>query len=164
MTCKDLDLLLPLRACGALAPDEAAPVEAHLAGCPACRAEADADAAVLALAKLPPPSEAERRATAGVARGALAALHATERRRTSFMRVSAGIAVAAAALLAVLAPAVLRRTPTAPVVTALTWQEPDLDTIWEDAGLLDVEASAAVATTSDETSDETDDAVASIEL
>jgi hypothetical protein len=168
VTCKDFDLLLPLHATGALAPDEAARVEAHLSACATCRAEAEADAAVLALAKLPPVTEPERRASAGIASGALAALHRTDRRRTAWKRVVAGIAVAAAALLAVLAPAVLRRTPTVPTAAEVaTWEEPDLDTIWEDAAVLDLSASAAAAIDSagdEDTSGTTDDALASLEL
>lgn len=72
--CTDLDLLLPLHATGALEPAEASRVEDHLAACASCRAEAARDAEVLSLAKLPPPSEAERRAVADVPRRAIAAM------------------------------------------------------------------------------------------
>jgi anti-sigma factor RsiW len=142
-TCEDLALLLSLRAAGALDPAEAARVEAHLEGCPSCRAEAAEAAEALALAALPPPSEAERRAVRDLPARALEALHRSERRRGLGKRIAAGIAVAAAAVALVLAPAVLRKAPTAPVAeTAAAWEAPDLDTLWEDASVLDLEASA----------------------
>ncbi len=143
--CRDFDLLLPLHAAGALDPAEAARVEAHLASCALCRAEAAADAEALALAKLPPISEAERRAVADVPRRALAELHRSDRRRAGWKRAATAVAVAAAALLAVLSPAVLqKRAPQVPVpAAAVAWQEPDLDTVWEDAGVLDLDSSAS---------------------
>jgi len=160
--CRDFDLLLPLHATGALEPAEAARVEAHLASCARCRAEAAADAEVLALAKLPPASEAVRRAVADVPRRALAELHRADRRRAGWKRAAVGIAVAAAALLAILSPAMLQRKPQRmpAAAVAAVWQEPDLDTIWEDAGVLDLQASAATST--DDL--DTDAAVAAVEL
>jgi anti-sigma factor RsiW len=157
--CKDFDHLLPLHAAGALEPDEASRVEAHLATCAACRAEAAADAAVLSLAKLAPPSDAERRAVADVPRRALAELHRADGRRARWKRSLVGIAAAAAALLAVLSPAVLQREARLPRDAALVtaadaeaaWEEPDLDTLWEDSGLLDLDASGAAVTSLDET-------------
>lgn len=62
-----------------------------------------------------------------------------------------GFAVAAVALLAVLAPVLLQRPTHLPATTQVAWQEPDLDTIWDDSGVLDL--SGAVA------SDDEDDAV-----
>jgi anti-sigma factor RsiW len=163
--CKDFDLLLPLHAVGALEPDEASRVEGHLAQCAACRAHAAADAAALTLAKLAPPSDAERRALADVPRRALAELHRADSRRARWKRSLAGIAVAAAALLAVLSPAVLRHPaqlpPDATAVSAeaeAVWEEPDLDTLWEDAGLVAVEAGAAASF------DEADAAVAAVDF
>ncbi len=143
-TCEDLALLLSLRAAGALDPAEAARVEAHLEGCPSCRAEAAEAAEALALAALPPPSEAERRAVRDLPARALEALHRSERRRGLGKRIAAGIAVAAAAVALVLAPAVLRKAPPAPSAetAAAAWEAPDLDTLWEDASVLDLEASA----------------------
>jgi anti-sigma factor RsiW len=160
--CKGFDLLLPLHAAGALDPDEAARVEAHLAACAACRREAALDAEALLLAKLPPPSDAERRAVADVPRRALAALHAADRRRSRWKPVAAGIGVAAAALLAILAPAMLQRAPELPrtatvAVAAASWEEPDLDTLWDEAGVLDDEASST-------TWDESDAALAALDL
>ena len=166
--CKDFDLLLSLRATGALEPAEAARVEAHLQGCTACRAEAEADADVLRLAALPPPSDAERRATASLARDTLAELHRREGRTASWKRVVAAFAAAAAVLVAVLAPAMLGRQGVYPppgagsatagaTASATSWQEPDLDTLWSDTGVLDLSGSS----TSSEASDA---AVASLDL
>jgi anti-sigma factor RsiW len=152
--CKDFDLLLTLHATGALEPAEASRLEAHLAGCAACRAEAARDAEVLALAKLPPPSDAERRAVADreLPRRAASALHRADHRRAGWKRAAVGIAIAAAALFAVLSPGVLRRPSQVPAVpptqvpaAALAWQEPDLDTLWSDSAVLDFGAAASGA-------------------
>jgi anti-sigma factor RsiW len=149
--CKDFDLLLSLRAAGALDPAEAARVEAHLAGCAACRAEAAADAEVLRLARLPAPTEAEERA-GSLARETLAELHRREGRFSSWKRAGAAFAAAAAVLLAVLAPAMLGRRQSYPPATEVgasaetaAWQEPDLDTLWSDAGILDDDAASSAA-------------------
>jgi anti-sigma factor RsiW len=167
--CKDFDLLLTLHAAGALDPADAARVEAHLATCAACRAEVAADADVLAAARLPPPTDAERRALADRPRRALAELHRTDRRRAGAKRIAAGIAVAAALLVAVLAPAVLQRTPDAPsepaaaaVAAAPTWEEPDLDDVWDDAGVLELDAGAAAASNADSAG--SDAALAALDL
>jgi len=143
--CKDLEVLVSLRAAGALDPAETARVEAHLATCPACRAEADAVAGALALAKLPPPSETERRAVRDLPARTLDALHRADRRRGIARRVLAGAFAAAAAAAVVLAPALLRKTPEPPAVAAeeeVAWQEPDLDALWDDAQVVDLETSA----------------------
>ena len=166
--CKDFDLLLSLRAAGALEPAEAARVEAHLQGCAACRAEADADAAVLRLATLPPPSDAERRATASLARDTLAELHRREGRTASWKRAGAAFAAAAALLVAVLSPVMLGRSgPSSPAgaggatsgatASAAAWQEPDLDSLWSDTGVLDLSGAGT-------SSDVSDAAVASLDL
>jgi anti-sigma factor RsiW len=153
--CRDFDLLLSLHATGALDAAEAARVEAHLAACAACRAEVAADREALSAATLPPVSEAERRAVASVPGRALAALHRGERRRSGWKRVAAAVAVAAAAFLAILAPALLRRTPEVPVpagataAATATWQVPDLDTVWEDTAIVDLEDAAASSSGSD---------------
>ena len=58
----------------------------------------------------------------------------------------------------------LQRTPRTPdaaaIAVAANWQEPDLDTIWEDAGVLDLQASA------DASSDDldTDAAAAAVDM
>ncbi len=157
--CRDFEVLLSLRAAGALEGDEAARVEAHLAGCAACRAEADADAEVLALAKLPPPSAAERRAFEDLPATALRAWRRADRSRGLGKRIAAGIAIAAAAAAVVLAPAILHKAPTAPdgatQVASLTgqsaWEAPDPDTLWEEAGFFEEDTSSTATSGGDAT-------------
>jgi predicted anti-sigma-YlaC factor YlaD len=141
--CRENELFLSLRAAGALEPDDAARLEAHLVVCPACRAEADALAAALGLAALPPPSESERRVFAGLSDGTRAALRRSSRVRSLAKRAAAVLLTAAAAAAVVLAPAVVRRGPGAPAVAQSAWQGPDLDTLWSDASVLDLDASSA---------------------
>jgi anti-sigma factor RsiW len=162
--CKDFDLLLPLHASGALEPADASRVEAHLATCAACRAEAVADRDMLELAKLPPAGDAERRALADGPRRVLAELRRNERRRSSGRQVLTGVLVAAAALLAVLAPAAMRHRPGVEVPPAETaaatpsWDEPDLDTLWDDAGLVVIDGAVDAGITG------SDAAVAALEF
>jgi anti-sigma factor RsiW len=154
--CQDLEVLLSLRAAGALEPGEAARVEAHLAGCAACRADLAAAEEALRLATLPPPSEAERHATDGLARDALAKLRRGEARAASWKPAVAGFAAAAALALALVAPAVVRKRPAilppapttagaAATAEADAWQSPDLDTLWSDADVLDLSGSAGAS-------------------
>jgi anti-sigma factor RsiW len=153
--CNDFDALLSLHAAGALEPADAARVEAHLAACARCRAEAARDAEALSLARLAPPSDAERRALADVPRRTLADLERWDPRQPSWKRFAAISAVSAAAVVAavvvaLVAPAGFRQAPTVipvppsavVVETTPAWEAPDLDTLWEDAGLLDVDATA----------------------
>jgi anti-sigma factor RsiW len=168
--CSDFDVLITLRATGDLSPDEAKRLELHLAACPRCRAEAEADAAVLRQVRLPPPTDAERRANASLARGTLAELRRRDRRAAWWKRTAVGISVAAAVGVAVLAPALLghRVSSPPPAVVAVadgtaaaaatstaSW-EPDLDTVWNDTAILDEDASASA-------SESTDAAVASLD-
>ena len=164
--CRDFELLVSLRAADALDPGDATRLEAHLASCAACRAEADADAEALRLARLPPPTDAELRATAGLARETLAELHRREGRSSSWKRAAAAFAAAAAVAVAVLAPAYLGRRPVHPPASseavasgtvAAAWQEPDLDTLWSDTGILDLDASGS-------SGDAADAAVGSLDL
>jgi len=144
MTCRDHDVLLSLRAAGALDAAESVRVEAHLAGCAACRAEADALAAALGLARLPPVSDAERRVLGELPERTLAALRRSSRRRSLGKRFAAVFAAAAAAAALVLAPAVLRKDPGAPAGEAeVAWEAPDLDGIWNDTAVIDLESSVA---------------------
>ncbi len=148
--CREIEVLVSLRAAGALEPEEASRVEAHLAGCAACRAEAKADAEALSLAKLPPPTDAELRAMRDLTGRTLEALRRIERRRFVRRRLVAGLAVAAAAGIALLAPAALRRSPTVPEpppaadAPQATWEVPDVDLLWEDAGVIEEDGTSAL--------------------
>jgi anti-sigma factor RsiW len=151
--CRDFEVLLSLRAAGALEPEEARRVEEHLALCPACRAEADALAGTLSLAKLPPPTSAEQLAVRDLAATTLRAFRRSHPGNGLGKRIAAGIAIAAAAALVVLAPAVLRKAPpriapaAGPQIAAVSeqaaWEAPDPDTLWEDAGLFEEESPTA---------------------
>lgn len=147
MSCRDYDVLVSLHAAGALDAHEAARVEVHLAGCAACRAEAGDLAAALSLAKLPPVSDAERRAFQQLGDHTLAELRRSGRVRSLAKRIAVVVAAAAAAAAVVLAPAVLQR-PAAPSPSQAVW-EPDLDTIWGDTAIIDVDASASTAGSAD---------------
>jgi anti-sigma factor RsiW len=147
-TCEEFQVQVSLRAAGALDAAEAARLERHLEACPACRAEADATAEALSCAALPPVSEAERRAVRDLPARTLDALRRTDRRRAGGKRLLAGVAAAAAATLLVLAPAVLRKSPAvvAPAPTdaeTAAWEGPDLDTLWTDAQVVDLDSSAS---------------------
>jgi anti-sigma factor RsiW len=144
--CREHEPLVAARLAGEISPADAARLEAHLAGCAACRDEVLGCEAALDLARLPPVSDAERRAMAPVAAATLAALGGRSRRRAASRRWVVGVALAAAAAVALLSPALLRRAPPPPVTTEQPtavasaddggWQEPDLDEIWEDTGIL----------------------------
>lgn len=172
--CREFELELSLRAAGALERDDAARLEGHLVVCPGCRAEAEAVAAALDLAKLPPVSDVERRAYQDLGGRTLAALRRTSRVRSIVKRASALTAAAAAAAALVLTPAVLRRDPGAPAAPqASTSWLPDLDTLWNDASVVDLGSSAlASGSYADSAADpsesygdtETDAALAAIEL
>ena len=152
--CRDFELLVSLRASGA--PDaldaaEAARLDAHLAACAACRAELDSSAAALSRAALPPPTDAERRALRDLPARTLAALHRKDRRRGVARRVVlavAGVGIAAGLASAVIAPALFKKPPPSVVVhfaeqpKQAAWQEPDLDTLWSDAQVVDLDSSA----------------------
>jgi predicted anti-sigma-YlaC factor YlaD len=106
--CREMEPALYDRAAGALAPGDAARVEAHLAACPACRAEAELVEEALALAKLEAPAPALSSGGAAregdLARSALARWR--RRRRVAALAVGTGVlAAASAAALLVIAPA-----------------------------------------------------------
>ncbi|HEY6097876.1 MAG TPA: zf-HC2 domain-containing protein [Anaeromyxobacter sp.] len=168
MTCRDYDVLVSLHAAGALDAAETARVEAHLAGCAACRAEAGELAAALSLAALPPASEAERRALADLPGRTIATLRRSERRRSFAKRVAVGFAAAAAAAALVLAPAVVRKSAPAPAgEAAVAWRQPDLDALWNDASVLDLDSftladGSDAAQGADET--DTDAALAALDI
>ncbi|GEJ57734.1 anti-sigma factor family protein [Anaeromyxobacter diazotrophicus] len=135
MTCRELEATLSLRAVGALSPEEAAAVEAHLARCPGCRAEAEAATEVLQLARLPPASAAELGAvsSAGQTLGR-AVRRARGRRRAG--RWAAGIAVAASLAAATQLP---RRGP-APVggEPRAPWEPPSMEELWSASAVLEL--------------------------
>ena len=165
MTCRDHEVLLSLRAAGALDAAERARVEAHLAGCTRCRAEADDLAATLELVRLPPVSEAERRAYGELPGRSLAAARRSMRIRSIGKRFALAAAAAAAAAAVALAPAVLRHRAGAPAgqagqaeQTAAAWEQPDLDVIWNDTSVIDLGSSAAAG------DDATDVALAALDL
>jgi len=143
-TCQELAPLLSLRAAGALDGEEAARVESHLATCAGCRAEAEQAEAALDLARLPPFGPAERRAAGELPERALAAFRRADARRGRMRRALAGFAVAAAAALALLAPALLRKPVHAPAAeqASLTWQSPDPDTLWSETDVLALDGSS----------------------
>jgi anti-sigma factor RsiW len=156
--CDELQVHISLRAAGALEPAEEATVASHLAGCPACRAEAERDAAILDLARLPPASDREVRLVAGVPARALPALHRVERRRGIAKRIVTVLAAVAAATAMVVAPVLLRKpAPEVVADVAETWQEPDLDGLWGDTEVLELEPAAASG------ADETDAADAALD-
>src|SRR5262245_46009349 len=59
--CDELEGMILDRAAGALGPDESAALDAHLGGCPRCRAWLSSCEEAVRLASLPPPSEVELR-------------------------------------------------------------------------------------------------------
>lgn len=150
--CSAFETLLLDRAAGSLDSAASARLEAHLAGCEGCRAEAAAVEAALAAARLPPPSEAEQRALARAQAATLRHWRGAEgsrRNRSLLQGFSAGLAVAAAAAVLIAAPGAYRRVRDARAGAAASavaqasaganqadqsW-EPDLDADWELAAL-----------------------------
>jgi anti-sigma factor RsiW len=138
--CAEYEPLLIERLAGELAPADAARLEAHLAGgaagtaCAACRAEAAAFGEALELVRLPPVTEPERRALVGLGGVLEREARAAARRRAWPARVAAVVAVAAASIAFLVAPAFTRRGPTveAPPIT-VAWQAPDPDALLETA-------------------------------
>jgi hypothetical protein len=142
--CKDFELLLSLRSAGpgALEPADAARLEAHLAGCAPCRAEADGIAEALSLARLPPFGDAERNALRVLPARALDAVRRSAARSGTARRAALALGVAAALAAVVFAPVFLKRAPPRErpqVAQAAAWQEPDVDALYEDADLLDLD-------------------------
>ncbi len=157
-SCSEIEPLLLDRAGGSLGAAEAGRLEAHLAGCQACRAEAASLESAVAAARLAPPSEAERRALERAQAATLRHWRGAEgsrRNRTLVQGFSAGFAVAAAAAVLAVAPGSfgLKHTEAGAVASAVqeaaadpgtsdeSW-EPDLDTAWEVAALATDEAPA----------------------
>jgi anti-sigma factor RsiW len=153
--CRDWAALLEGRAAGLLEPAQAGGLEAHLAACDACRAESAALDEALALAALPPPSEAERRAMAGASREALRTWKRSRRRWRAASAAAVALAVAAAAVLVAVSPGLLRRLPP-PEPAVATWEVPDLDQAWETAAVADLEADDVLFAEADAVEDEVD--------
>jgi anti-sigma factor RsiW len=119
--CRQLDGLLAEYASGPVEPEEAARLEAHLAGCARCRAELAAYQETFALARLPPPSPAAAGDALGEPAGLARSTWARWSRRSQRHGRTAGFLLGAAAAAALLALVpVLRgdRTPRAPVMQA----------------------------------------------
>lgn len=142
MSCREYEVLLSLRAAGALDASEAARVEGHLARCPECTRAADDAVHALSLAALPPVSAEERHALRELPVRTLAALRIAGDRRSLGKEIVAVLAVVAAAMIVVLAPAVVRKPAEAPPAPEVSWQQPDLDGIWDDTGVLDLAPSS----------------------
>jgi anti-sigma factor RsiW len=136
-TCSDFEALARDRLTGDLDEAGAARLDAHLADCTACRAEADALADLLALAKLPLPSQREMRALTGVADGVLRTFRVGERKRNMMRGLAVAIAVAAAVVVMALAPALMRGRS---AVEPSPWQVPDLDALWAVSSVVDPDA------------------------
>ena len=145
--CPELEPLLVDRAAGELGEADTARLERHLAGCPGCRAEADAVSLALSLAALPPASAAERAAAGQGAREALSRHRAGRRQRRFAGRVALAVAASAAFALAVPWYLLSRHAPVGPPVAppaavdaATAWELPDLDAAWAAAAAADPEA------------------------
>jgi anti-sigma factor RsiW len=150
--CETLEPLISLHATGALEGEEADRLDAHLLDCPGCREELARARELLDLVRLAPVSAAESLALADLPTRTLSALRRRENRRGLGRRLFVGGAVAAALVLALLAPAFLRtRSPRldaaslasagaptgAATTTAAAWEEPDPGTLWSETAVLD---------------------------
>jgi anti-sigma factor RsiW len=168
--CREFEPLLLDRAAGDLSPDRAEALDLHLAGCEACRAEAEAYGQVLSLASLPAPSAAERAALGGLADSVRLARAQGARRLGWPARFAAGLAAAAAAAAFLAVPAFSRKGPTltseevaqarAAAAPAARWTAPDPDELWETAGTLLGEAAPATGAAEPATPIDTSKAVA----
>jgi anti-sigma factor RsiW len=139
--CREYQQPLLDQAAGALSPEGEARLARHLETCHACRAESRALGEALSLAALPPVSETEARALDGLASETLRAWRTSRPPRTHWRGLGAGIAVAAAAAAVMLVLPVTRHgegvpAPSEPAAAQTTWQEPDLDAVWEASGAL----------------------------
>jgi hypothetical protein len=143
--CPEWEPLLVEDASGALPPEASRRLAVHAAGCPGCRAEAALLDEVLSLAALPPPPAAEQRLVAGGAGDALARWKVGRRRARVASSFAAAFAVAAAAVIVAASPGLLRKAPLA--AGEAVWTLPDLDAVWDAAGLATLAADPAAAGT-----------------
>jgi predicted anti-sigma-YlaC factor YlaD len=153
--CADWLPLLSDRAAGELAAGEAERLDTHLAGCAACRAEAEALAAVLSMAALPPTAPAEREALTGLAEAVRLEQRRAELRRRAPLRYAAASLAVAAAVAFLVAPAFTRRAPEVGTAvqlaaTAAAWEAPDADEIWNASDLAADDGSSAAMSGADE--------------
>jgi len=137
--CPAYEPLLLDRAAGELGAGDELRLDRHLAGCPACRAEADAIGLALSLAALPPVPPAEREAVGQGAREALLHHRAGRRQRRFAGRLALAVAASAAFALAVPWFLLSRHAPVAPpaAATGTAWELPDLDAAWAAAAAAD---------------------------
>jgi anti-sigma factor RsiW len=138
-TCLDFESLIRDRLTGDLDEAGATRLDAHLAGCPACRAEANGLDEILSLAKLPPPSQKEMHTLEGVTEGVLRTFRFGERRRSVVRGMAVGVLVAAAVVVMALAPALMRGPPSA---ESNPWEVPDLDALWTVSSIVDPDSLA----------------------
>ncbi len=153
--CTDYLPLLSDRAAGELAGADAARLDAHLAGCAACRDEAEALAAVLSMAALPPPTEAEHQALAGLAEAVRLEQRRSELRLRAPLRYAAALLAVAAAAAFLVAPAFTRRSPEVPAAVvaaagAKGWEAPDAEELWAASDLASDDGAAAAMAGADE--------------
>ncbi|MBI5066908.1 MAG: zf-HC2 domain-containing protein [Deltaproteobacteria bacterium] len=147
MSCRDVAPLLSERASGVLAPADEARLAAHLAGCGACRAEADRLQDLASLLRVPEADPAEERGAAFLPARCAAAARAPAPGRLRW--ATAGAAAALAVSLGVAAGVrATRHPPQGEVVAAAevapaAWQEPDPDELWELSGPLALDSDDA---------------------
>jgi anti-sigma factor RsiW len=158
--CTGFEGLLLDRAAGDLSQADEARLDAHLAGCDACRVEGEALAAALSMAALPPPSEAERAALTGLAESVRMEQRRAELRLRPPLRYAAAMLAVAAAAAFLLAPAFSRRGPSLPPAElaaaglagagAGEWEAPDSDEVWTASDLASDDGAAAAMAGADE--------------
>jgi anti-sigma factor RsiW len=153
--CEDYLPLLSEQASGEIAGPDAARLDAHLAGCAACRAEAEALTSLLSMATLPPPGEAERAALHGLAESVRLEQRRAELRLRAPLRYAAALLAVAAAVAFLVAPAFTRRAPrlaAGDVATAqrISWEGPDTDELWTASDLASDDGAAAAMAGADE--------------
>lgn len=131
-TCASFESLIAERAAGAIGPADAAMLDAHLAACDHCRAELAAYERALGLAKLPPPTDAERAALSHLPTRVRADLDRAPIGK--FLGRILGLAAVAATIVVVIAnkvvlPGAQRRQVEAAAVAA-KWEVPDPDALF----------------------------------
>jgi RNA polymerase sigma-70 factor (ECF subfamily) len=92
--CARYEVLLSSRVVGSLERSDTGRIDAHVAGCQACSAVAEATAAALGLAALGPASDRERAMTEELAARVIAAVERAERRRAAARDLIVAAAVA----------------------------------------------------------------------